>query len=189
MELAHEVARPVEESTRIIWQVAVACLCRMDEVADRVNAGLVSDIFRAIVPECANGTVQLCVIARSTNYHRTKVIVAAAYGSHINAIALCIGRKGKRIRQIKTDAGGGRVDLIDGNAPQEIQVLQALGFRKSEYAATTVSLGQRAGKASTIVRVGVPHIAREAVGYLGGNIHLANRILGKNIVIDGNKLS
>ena len=27
-----------------------------------------------------------------------------------------------------------------------------------------MSLGQRAGKASTIVRVGVPHIAREAVG-------------------------
>ena len=184
LEIAREVVRPIQNSARNLWQATVACLRHMDEVSNRVNEGLVADIFSATVPECATGTVQIISVIRSPGY-RTKVIVSSETGGRVSAIAACIGHQGQRIRQIRSAIGGEPIDLIDSQAPHETQILQALGLPKSEHA--SVTFGERAGVQTVVVRFDVPYLASAALGPRGANIRLAARILGVNIFIEGVK--
>jgi transcription antitermination factor NusA-like protein len=185
LQIAHDVARPIQNSARNLWQGAVACLRHLDEITNRVNEGLIADIFSATVPECAAGVVQIESVIRSAGY-RTKVIVSSTVGSRVSAMAACIGRKGQRIRQIRSAIGGEPIDLIDGQAPQEAQIFQALGLPTSEQ--VSVTLGERAGIRTVFVRFDAPYRASAVLGPRGENIRLAERLFGVNIVVDGVKL-
>lgn len=184
LDIAHEVARPIQNSARHLWQASITCLRYLDEVADRVSEGLVADIFSATVPECADGAIQINSVIRSAGY-RTKVIVSSAVGHRVAAMAACIGRQGQRIRQIRSAIGGEPIDLIDGQAPYETQILQALGVPKSAHA--SVTHGERAGVQTVFVRVDAPYRVSSVLGHRGANIRMAERLFGINIFVEGVK--
>ncbi|WP_199902619.1 GTPase, partial [Azospirillum sp. B4] len=178
-QMVEEIARPVSDSSRQLWQATVHTLDGLDEIADRVNEGLVRDLFAAVVHECESGAVSVTAVTREIG-HRTKVAVSSAINS-VNAVAACVGSQGSRIRRIAEALGNGKLDLVDAGEDLETQVIQALGLRAREPA--TVSISIREGQTTARVRVASPTVLRAAVGPRGVNVRLASKLIGVNIVV------
>lgn len=177
-EMIEQVAKPVRDSSRRLWQATVDTLDTLDEIADRLNESLVRDLFTAIVPECRQNDVRLITISRETGY-RTKITVSAL--ANVNAIAACVGRQGSRIRRVSEALGHEKIDLVDAKEGLERQVIQALGLRGHDVAAIWVS--SREEQTIVYVRPASPKLVRTAIGPRGANVRLARRLLGIGIVI------
>ena len=179
-QMVEEIARPVSASSRQLWQATVHTLDGLDEIADRVNEGLVRDLFAAVVHECESGAVSVTAVTREIG-HSSKVLVSSAVSS-VNAVAACVGRQGSRIRRIVEALGDGNLDLVDANANLETRVTQALGLRARESA--TVSISVREGQTTARVRIASPTASRFAVGPRGVNVRLASKLIGVEIVVE-----
>jgi N utilization substance protein A len=179
LEALQEIAQPIHRSSHQLLQAVAGTLEQLDEVADRINAGFITDLFHAVIPECAANRVRVVAVARSVGY-RTKVMILASVEG-INAVALCIGRQGTRIQQIRDALGNEKVDLIDGQVEPEMQVLQALGILKPEH--VSVTLDRRADKLTAYVRFDTPLHAQAVTGPHGANVRLANQVTGINILV------
>ncbi len=178
-QVVEEIARPVRDSSRQLWRATVDFLEGLDGIADRVNEGLVRDLFAAVIYECQSGGVSITGVTREVGY-RTKVAVSSAV-SNVNAVAACVGRQGSRIRRIADALGDRKIDLVDAEEDLETQVIQALGLRTRET--VTVSISVCEGKTTARVQVASPTVARAAVGPRGVNVRLASKLIGVNIII------
>lgn len=179
VELAAGVARPIGSSAQKLVKATQGCLRQLDEVGDRINASLVSDLFRALVPECASGTVKVVAVAREPGY-RTKVIVVSGQPRQVNAKAACIGKQGQRINQIRRALGNEIVDLVDGTVTAEDQVFQALGLIRGERPEILLD------KNAQTIRIRFPDRSQipVAIGRNGSNVRLAKQLCGLNILIE-----
>ena len=63
------------------------------------------------VPEIADGTVEICAIAREAG-HRTKIAVRSTVPG-VNAKGSCIGPMGQRVRNIMHELHGEKIDIVD----------------------------------------------------------------------------
>jgi len=181
LNIAHEVAKPIQQSARHLWRSTVECLGQLDKVIDSVNFGLVTDVLLVNVPEYVEGLIKIDAIARLEGY-RTKVVVSSVHEGRTNALAACIGRQGTRIRAIRATLGNERIDLVDGRASKALQVLQALGQTKLN--ATSVLINEKEGETIARVRVGSLSQVRSVIGPKGANIQLAKHLLGFNIIVE-----
>jgi transcription termination/antitermination protein NusA len=141
----------------------------------RTHPNLVRKLFAMEVPEIADGTVEICAVAREAG-HRTKIAVRSKIQA-VRARGACIGPLGARVRAVVTELHGEKIDIIDWDADPARFVGNAL----SPAQVNDVTVVDAAAKAARVV---VPDFQLSlAIGREGQNARLAARLTGWRIDI------
>ena len=141
----------------------------------RSHPGLVKKLFALEVPEVADGTVEICGIAREAG-HRTKISVRTSVPG-VNAKGSCIGPMGQRVRAVMSELNGEKIDIVDFSEDPAEMVAHALSPARVS-SVTVVDLATRSA------RVVVPDYQLSlAIGKEGQNARLAARLTGWRIDI------
>ncbi|MEU3270647.1 transcription termination factor NusA [Saccharomonospora sp. NPDC006951] len=141
----------------------------------RTHPNLVRKLFALEVPEIADGTVEIAAVAREAG-HRSKIAVRSTV-SGVNAKGACIGPVGARVRNVMSELGGEKIDIIDYSEDPARFVGNALSPAK------VVSVKVVDERAKT-ARVVVPDFQLSlAIGKEGQNARLAARLTGWRIDI------
>ena len=90
----------------------------------RSHPNLVKKLFALEVPEIADGTVEICGIAREAG-HRTKIAVRSTVPG-VNAKGSCIGPMGQRVRAVMNELHGEKIDIVDWSDDPAEMVAHAL---------------------------------------------------------------
>src|SRR3954463_4616498 len=141
----------------------------------RSHPNLVKKLFALEVPEIADGTVEICAVAREAG-HRTKLAVRSAVPG-VNAKGSCIGPMGQRVRNVMTELHGEKIDIVDfSDAPAEM-----VGHALSPARVSSVEIVDLASRSARVV---VPDYQLSlAIGKEGQNARLAARLTGWRIDI------
>ena len=141
----------------------------------RSHPNLVKKLFALEVPEIADGTVEICAIAREAG-HRTKIAVRSTIPG-VNAKGSCIGPMGQRVRNIMHELHGEKIDIVDwAEDPAEL-VAHAL----SPARVSSVEIVDLAARSARVI---VPDYQLSlAIGKEGQNARLAARLTGWRIDI------
>jgi N utilization substance protein A len=141
----------------------------------RTHPNLVKKLFAMEVPEIADGTVEICAIAREAG-HRTKIAVRSTAPT-VRARGACIGPLGARVRAVVTELHGEKIDIIDWDADPATFVGNAL----SPAQVSSVTVVDPAAQAARVI---VPDFQLSlAIGREGQNARLAARLTGWRIDI------
>jgi N utilization substance protein A len=141
----------------------------------RTHPNLVRRLFALEVPEIADGTVEIASVAREAG-HRSKIAVRSTVAG-VNAKGACIGPMGQRVRNVMSELGGEKIDIIDYAEDPGTFVGNALSPAK------VVSVQVIDARAKT-ARVVVPDFQLSlAIGKEGQNARLAARLTGWKIDI------
>src|SRR5512145_1216962 len=141
----------------------------------RSHPNLVKKLFALEVPEIADGTAELCAIAREAG-HRTKIAVRSTV-SGVNAKGACIGPMGQRVRAVMSELHGEKIDIIDWSEEPATFVGNAL----SPARVSSVEVVDREARSARVV---VPDFQLSlAIGKEGQNARLAARLTGWRIDI------
>jgi N utilization substance protein A len=141
----------------------------------RTHPNLVRKLFALEVPEIADGTVEITAVAREAG-HRSKIAVRSTVPG-VNAKGACIGHVGARVRNVMSELGGEKIDIIDHSDDPARFVGNALSPAK------VVSVSVVDERART-ARVVVPDFQLSlAIGKEGQNARLAARLTGWKIDI------
>ncbi|MCL4360674.1 transcription termination factor NusA [Patescibacteria group bacterium] len=146
-------------------------------IVSRAHKGLVEGLFRREVPEVAQGSVELRVIAREAG-GRTKIAVYSNQ-SGVDPVGSCVGQKGVRVQAVISELGGSeKVDIIQWTEDPRQFIIAALAPAKD----LDVSLDEKK-KAATVL---VPDDQLSlAIGRDGQNVRLAAKLTGWKIDIRG----
>jgi len=141
----------------------------------RSHPNLVKKLFALEVPEIADGTVEICAIAREAG-HRTKISVRTSVPG-VNAKGSCIGPMGQRVRAVMNELHGEKIDIVDfADDPADL-VAHAL----SPARVSSVHIVDLAARSARVV---VPDYQLSlAIGKEGQNARLAARLTGWRIDI------
>jgi transcription termination/antitermination protein NusA len=141
----------------------------------RSHPNLVKKLFALEVPEIADGTVEICAIAREAG-HRTKISVRSNV-SGVNAKGSCIGPMGQRVRAVMNELHGEKIDIVDfSDDPAEL-----VGHALSPARVTSVDIVDLEARSARVV---VPDYQLSlAIGKEGQNARLAARLTGWRIDI------
>ncbi len=141
----------------------------------RSHPNLVKKLFAMEVPEIADGTVEICGIAREAG-HRTKISVRSTV-SGVNAKGSCIGPMGQRVRAVMNELHGEKIDIVDYSDEPAEMVAHAL----SPARVSSVEIVDREARSARVV---VPDYQLSlAIGKEGQNARLAARLTGWRIDI------
>ncbi|QYJ05553.1 transcription termination factor NusA [Nocardioides panacisoli] len=141
----------------------------------RSHPHLVQKLFALEVPEIADGTVEIAAIAREAG-HRTKIAVRST-AAGVNPKGACIGPMGQRVRNVMSELGGEKIDIVDWSEDPRELVSNAL----SPARVSEVSVVDEAAKSARVV---VPDFQLSlAIGKEGQNARLAARLTGWRIDI------
>jgi transcription termination/antitermination protein NusA len=141
----------------------------------RTHPNLVRKLFALEVPEIADGSVEICAIAREAG-HRTKIAVRSTR-SGLNAKGACIGPMGGRVRNVMAELHGEKIDIVDWSDEPADLVANALSPAR-------VSQVEIVDLAARSARVTVPDYQLSlAIGKEGQNARLAARLTGWRIDI------
>lgn len=141
----------------------------------RTHPNLVKKLFALEVPEIADGTVEIAAIAREAG-HRSKIAVHTKVAG-VNAKGSCIGPMGQRVRNVMSELGGEKIDIVDWAEDPARMVANAL----SPAQVTSVTVVDAAARAARVV---VPDFQLSlAIGKEGQNARLAARLTGWRIDI------
>ncbi|GAA4095096.1 transcription termination factor NusA [Nocardioides kongjuensis] len=141
----------------------------------RSHPSLVKKLFALEVPEIADGTVEIAAIAREAG-HRTKIAVKSTV-SGVNAKGACIGPMGQRVRNVMSELGGEKIDIVDWSDDPARLVANAL----SPAQVQSVTVVDAAARSARVV---VPDFQLSlAIGKEGQNARLAARLTGWRIDI------
>jgi N utilization substance protein A len=141
----------------------------------RSHPNLVKKLFALEVPEIADGTVEICGIAREAG-HRTKIAVRSTVPG-VNAKGSCIGPMGQRVRSVMNELHGEKIDIVDfSDDPAEM-----VGHALSPARVSSVEIVDLAARSARVV---VPDYQLSlAIGKEGQNARLAARLTGWRIDI------
>jgi N utilization substance protein A len=141
----------------------------------RSHPNLVKKLFALEVPEIADGTVEICAIAREAG-HRTKIAVRSTIPG-VNAKGSCIGPMGQRVRNVMHELHGEKIDIVDwSDEPAEF-----VGHALSPARVSSVQVIDREARSARVV---VPDYQLSlAIGKEGQNARLAARLTGWRIDI------
>ncbi len=141
----------------------------------RSHPNLVKKLFALEVPEIADGTVEICAIAREAG-HRTKIAVRSTV-SGVNPKGACIGPMGQRVRNVMHELHGEKIDIVDWSDDPAELVAHAL----SPARVSSVEVVDAEARAARVV---VPDYQLSlAIGKEGQNARLAARLTGWRIDI------
>ncbi len=146
---------------------------RLEVVLSRTHPEFVKKIFELEIPELYDGTVEIVKIVREPGY-RTKVAVRSMH-SEIDPVGTCVGARGIRINNIILELDGERIDVLHYDSDQLTFIHNAL----SPAQVKQVIVMDREN------RVAIAIVEDEnfpiAIGKLGLNVRLANRLTDWNI--------
>jgi transcription termination/antitermination protein NusA len=179
------VIPPVEQVSRETYRHGERIKCYVVGVSrglrgpqitlSRTHPNLVRRLFALEVPEIADGTVEIPAVAREAG-HRSKIAVRSTVAG-VNAKGACIGPMGQRVRNVMSELGGEKIDIIDYAEDPGTFVGNALSPAK------VVSVQVIDARAKT-ARVVVPDFQLSlAIGKEGQNARLAARLTGWKIDI------
>lgn len=141
----------------------------------RTHPTLVKALFALEVPEIADGTVEIAGIAREAG-HRTKIAVHSTTPG-VNAKGACIGPMGQRVRQVMSELGEEKIDIVDFSEDPAEMIAHAL----SPARVTSVEIVDAAARSARVI---VPDYQLSlAIGREGQNARLAARMTGWRIDI------
>jgi N utilization substance protein A len=141
----------------------------------RSHPNLVKKLFALEVPEIADGTVEICAIAREAG-HRTKIAVRSTVPG-VNPKGACIGPMGQRVRNVMHELHGEKIDIVDWSDDPAELVAHAL----SPARVSSVEVVDAEARAARVV---VPDYQLSlAIGKEGQNARLAARLTGWRIDI------
>ena len=144
-------------------------------MVSRSHPNLVKKLFALEVPEIADGTVEICGIAREAG-HRTKIAVRSHLDG-VNPKGSCIGPMGQRVRNVMTELHGEKIDIVDWSE----DAAEMIGHALSPAQVLDVEIVDAAAKSA---RVTVPDFQLSlAIGKEGQNARLAARMTGWRIDI------
>jgi N utilization substance protein A len=141
----------------------------------RSHPNLVRALFALEVPEIADGTVTINALAREAG-HRTKIAVRSTVPG-VNAKGACIGPLGQRVRQVMSELGGEKIDIVDFSDDPAEMIAHALSPARVE----SVIIVDPVARAARVI---VPDYQLSlAIGREGQNARLAARLTGWRIDI------
>jgi N utilization substance protein A len=147
----------------------------------RTHPNLVRKLFALEVPEIADGSVEICAIAREAG-HRTKIAVRSTVPG-VNPKGACIGPMGQRVRNVMSELHGEKIDIVDWSDEPARLVANAL----SPARVTSVQVVSEAERSARVV---VPDFQLSlAIGKEGQNARLAARLTGWRIDIRSDEAS
>lgn len=146
-------------------------------IVSRAHKGLVEGLFKREVPEVAQGSVELRIVAREAG-NRTKVAVYSNTPG-VDPVGSCVGQKGVRVQAVINELGGNeKVDIIQWNEDIKQFITAALAPAKD----IDVVLDEK--KQAAEVTVPEDQLSL-AIGRDGGNVRLAAKLTGWKIDIKG----
>lgn len=150
-------------------------------VVSRAHKGLVEGLFKREVPEVAQGSVELRVVAREAG-GRTKVAVYSSQ-SGVDPVGSCVGQKGVRVQAVIGELGGSeKVDIIQWSDDPRLFITAALAPAKD----IEVILNEKKKSAEVLVPEDQLSLA---IGRDGQNVRLAAKLTGWKIDIRGKQVT
>lgn len=147
---------------------------RVKIILSRTHPDFVRRLFELEIPEIADGTIQIKALAREAGY-RTKVAVASV-DPKVDAVGACVGMRGARIKNINSELGGERIDIVRWNDSLMVLIPNALAPAEIDE----VMLCNLLGRAIVLVREDQLSLA---IGRRGQNVRLASKLVGWDIEI------
>ena len=136
-------------------------------ILSRSHPDLIKKLFELEVPEITERIIEIRALAREPGY-RTKIAVTSV-DSKVDAVGACVGVRGTRIKNIVSELGGERVDIVRWSDQSDIFIANALNPAEVE----AISLNPTARLARVIVAE--DQLSR-AIGALGQNVRLASKL-------------
>ncbi len=141
-------------------------------ILSRRHPEILKELFKLEIPEIANNTVEIKVIAREAG-SRSKVAVWTKEES-IDPIGACIGQRGIRIQTIINEIGGEKIDIIEYSEDSEKFIINSLSPAK----VASLKLNKKDNSALVKVKKGQLSLA---IGRDGQNVRLAAKLSGWRI--------
>jgi N utilization substance protein A len=146
-------------------------------IVSRAHKGLVEGLFKREVPEVAQGSVELRVVAREAG-GRTKVAVFSTQ-SGVDPVGSCVGQKGVRVQGVIGELGGTeKVDIIQWSEDAKQFITSSLAPAKD----IEVTLNEKTKEAVVFIPDDQLSLA---IGRDGQNVRLAAKLTGWKIDIKG----
>ncbi len=145
-------------------------------IVSRARPEFVEKLFALEVPEIANGTVKVEVIAREPG-ERTKIAVSSSR-ENVDPVGSCVGQKGVRVQAVIAELGDEKIDIIHHSEDTEKFIANALSPAK----VIEVKLNKKKKEAK--VQVFEDQLSL-AIGKGGQNVRLAAKLTGWKIDIKG----
>ncbi|HET9234274.1 MAG TPA: transcription termination factor NusA [Candidatus Eisenbacteria bacterium] len=141
-------------------------------ILSRTHPDFLVKLFKAEVPEIAEGVVEIKAVAREAG-HRSKIAVMS-HDSRIDAVGACVGIKGSRVQTIVKELGGERIDIVFWASDPVVFVSRALSPARV--------LSAKVDEDNHQVTVMVPDDQLSlAIGKQGQNVRLAAKLTGWKI--------
>lgn len=141
-------------------------------LVSRSASGLVKKIFENVVPEIAQGIVEVKGISREAG-QRTKIAIYSN-DPNVDAVGACVGNKGARVNEVVRELNGEKIDIIAWSEDPLEYIAKALSPAKV--------LRVSANEGEKAARVVVPDDKLSlAIGKDGQNARLAARLTGWKI--------
>lgn len=143
-------------------------------ILSRSNPGFVKKMFEREVSEIHDGVVEIAGIAREAGM-RTKIAVRSN-DPRIDPVGACVGMRGMRVRNITSELGNERVDII--RYEDDIKVYAANALHPAKLESISVDENRR----MLTIRVNSEN-SRLAFGKKAQNVRLAQKLIGWNIIL------
>ncbi len=172
-QIRDEVYNP---SNRIkVYIVSVNSTSKGPEIiVSRSHPEIVRKLFTLEVPEIANGSVEIKMIAREAG-HRTKLAVFSTQ-KNIDPIGSCVGQRGSRVQTVISELGGEKIDIIEWSDDSVQFIVNALSPAKI----ISVKLEEETRTATAEVKNDQLSLA---IGKQGQNVRLSSKLTGWKINI------
>jgi N utilization substance protein A len=146
-------------------------------IVSRTHPDFVLRLFEREVSEIKDGVVQIMGIAREAG-SRSKIAVRSN-DPRVDPVGACVGMRGIRVKNITTELGGERVDII----PYDEDIRQYA--MNSLQPAKVLGVESKPERRELTIKV-LPDQSRLAFGKKAQNVRLSSKLLGwnMNIVID-----
>lgn len=144
-------------------------------VLSRSHPNLVRRLFEAEVNEIQDRTVEIRGIAREAGF-RTKVAVVSN-DPNVDPVGACVGVRGQRVKNIQTEIGGERIDVIEWTEDPIEFVRAALS------PVVPREITADASKKEVLVIVNDSNDLSRAIGRRGQNARLTSRLLGWDVQV------
>lgn len=172
-QIVGQTHRPGERIRCLILDVKEASH-QVKIILSRTHPDFIRRLFELEVPEIAENTIEIRVLAREAGY-RTKVAVASL-DERVDPVGACVGVRGSRIKNIVDELGGEKIDIVRWNESSQTLITNALmPARVSE-----IALCFELGRATVVVDDDQLSLA---IGKHGQNVRLAARLTGWDIDI------
>ena len=145
-------------------------------IVSRAATGLLEGLFKQEVPEIAQGSVQIKIIAREAG-SRSKIAVASDQLG-VDPVGSCVGQRGVRVQAVINELGDEKIDVIAYQDDPVEFIKAALSPTKD----LQVNVNEKEKTAEVIAPDDQLSLA---IGKEGQNVRLAARLTGYKIDIRG----